>query len=82
MLKTKYRVERRSNSDSACNVFADNREVAALRGAIKLGIRHFGRRPTLAVSNAPGSSLHSIYGPTDDPRCQSNCNADVYVTDM
>lgn len=57
----KFAVSHR-RSGKTCNVIAETEGQAALRGAIKLGIRDFGYRPTTA--NNEGGSIYSIYGPT------------------
>ena len=77
MKRVKYRVELRKSSDRFCHVMATDAAEAALRGAIKLGVRSFGTRPTVAIPNVAGSSLHAIYAPLDGGL--NNCNADVYV---
>jgi len=80
--KTKYRVEMRHDSSKAVNVIAANRDEAALRGAIKLGVRHSGRRPTMVQPASPGSALYVIYCWDSSINANNNCHADLYVEEI
>ena len=53
-------------------VRCDNRDEAALRGAIKLGVRGFGRKPTMVVRSSRDSSVYHTYYWM--PQCNASSN--------
>lgn len=70
MLKS-FTVTRESNKKTT-RVRCETRQQAALRGAIKLGIRNNGRKPTRAIMIKSDDSYWNIYGWL--PECNAHTN--------
>ena len=49
------------NNNKTTRVRCESRDDAALRGAIKLGVRGWGRKPTMVVRSSRDSSVYHTY---------------------
>lgn len=78
--KLKYLVTIRNQPERKTVVVAETPVDAAVAGAVKLGVRNCGRRPTYATATSPGSKLFSVYAPSPAGLATLvSCNCDVYV---
>lgn len=75
-----YRVTR-EKTKTTTRVRADNPGTAALNGAIKLGVRHFGRKPTMVLDLHGRRDYYQLYCYDERLHASSNCYDPVIVSD-
>lgn len=74
----RYLNEASMRGDSV-GVMASNRQIAALAGATKLGMRWFGRQPASAKPRNAYDNGFDVYGPYDRKSNGQHCIGSVYV---
>ena len=79
MTKQLFEVTRESNKTTT-RVRAESRDDAALRGAIKLGIRGWGHKPTMVVRSSRDSSRYFTYYWMKECNANSNIYEPVIVS--
>lgn len=70
-----------NNTGNTVRVRCDSDEEAALRGAIKLGVRRDGRKPTMVNRYSRDSSLFHVYQWDKSQNASVNCYHSVYVSE-
>jgi hypothetical protein len=69
------------NTHKTTRVRAESKEDAAFKGAIKLGIRDGGRKPTMVIRSSDQSSIYHTYRYLPECSASSNLYHSVLVTD-
>lgn len=70
----------RESTKTTTRVHADDPATAALRGAIKLGVRHFGKKPTMVVDLHGRGDYYQPYCYVKKMNASSNCYDPVIVS--